>query len=263
MMTGAGVYAQTQTHAMVGTKNPFASLIGTVLEHDTIKEEVPDDLLYIIGGYSAEETVDKKVPDDLLYIIGGYSAEATVDDNVADGVLSYMAGVYKEHGYNESGSWAKNDYPVFSRNYSRSYVVKQEDLPAYLESEFIVPVYGSLSSGFGYRPRFGRMHKGIDVSLTTGDPVKCSLPGVVTKVAYEGGGYGNYVVVAHSGGVETRYAHLSETLVEAGDKVKAGDIIGLGGNTGNSTGPHLHFEIRYNGEALNPLGCFGLSSVYR
>lgn len=109
-----------------------------------------------------------------------------------------------------------------------------------------------ITSKYGFRPRFGRMHKGIDLKIYVGEPIYTVADGVVTKDAYEYRGYGNYIVVKHSKGYETRYAHLSKRIVQKGDKVKAGDKIGLAGNTGLSTGPHLHFEIRRNGKALDP-----------
>ncbi len=109
-----------------------------------------------------------------------------------------------------------------------------------------------VTSGFGYRPRFGRMHRGIDVKVYTGDPIYAAFDGKVRIVRYEAGGYGNYVVIRHKNGLETVYAHLSQHLVKVNDEVKAGQTIGLGGNTGRSFGSHLHFETRLMGEAINP-----------
>lgn len=119
-------------------------------------------------------------------------------------------------------------------------------------SEFTMPVEGRVTSEYGYRPRFRRMHRGIDISLQTGDTVRAAFSGVVRIVSFEGNGYGNYVVIRHDNGVETVYGHFSKHLVKREQIVQAGQPIGLGGNTGRSTGPHLHFEIRYLGLALNP-----------
>lgn len=119
-------------------------------------------------------------------------------------------------------------------------------------SEFQMPVNGELTSGYGYRPRFRRMHRGVDLSLRTGDTVRAAFSGKIRIVNYESGGYGKYVVIRHDNGVETVYAHFSKHLVEKDQFVRAGEPIGLGGSTGRSTGPHLHFEIRYLGLALNP-----------
>lgn len=119
--------------------------------------------------------------------------------------------------------------------------------------EFVMPLQRKqVTSHFGYRSRFGRMHHGTDLALSIGDEVRAAFSGRVRVVAYEGGGYGKYVVIRHANGLETVYGHLSRQSVREGDIVRAGDVIGLGGNTGRSTGPHLHFEMRFMGIALNP-----------
>jgi murein DD-endopeptidase MepM/ murein hydrolase activator NlpD len=102
---------------------------------------------------------------------------------------------------------------------------------------------------YGYR--HGRRHQGIDLPYPTGTPVPATFDGRVRISDYVGG-YGNLVVIRHANGLETFYGHLSKRSVEAGDWVNAGDIIGLGGSTGRSTGPHLHFETRYRGAAFDP-----------
>lgn len=116
-------------------------------------------------------------------------------------------------------------------------------------SFFNMPYTGIVTSNFGWRE--GRMHQGIDIDLDKGDKVVAAFDGKV-RIAKVQGGYGNVVVVMHPNGLETVYAHLSKLKVKAGDVVRSGDIVGLGGNTGRSTGSHLHFEIRYQGYALNP-----------
>lgn len=115
---------------------------------------------------------------------------------------------------------------------------------------FSWPVSGRISSRFG--PRWGRMHQGIDIAVNTGTPVRASAQGRVTFAGWNGG-YGYLVIVDHGNNVETRYAHLSRIAVKVGQYVSRGTVIGYSGNTGNSTGPHLHFEIRYKGQAVNPL----------
>jgi len=107
-----------------------------------------------------------------------------------------------------------------------------------------------INSAFGMR--HWRWHYGTDLHLITGDPVYASFDGIVRINRYDGGGYGNYVLVRHYNGLETLYGHLSESKVKVGQLVKAGEIIGLGGNTGRSTGPHLHYEVRYEGNAIDP-----------
>lgn len=111
-----------------------------------------------------------------------------------------------------------------------------------------------VNSEFGFR-RF-RWHHGIDLKLTTGDPVFSAFDGIVRMRSYDRNGYGYYVLVRHRNGLETLYGHLSKISVEVGQEVRAGDILGLGGSTGRSTGPHLHFEIRYQGLSINPTEVF-------
>lgn len=107
-----------------------------------------------------------------------------------------------------------------------------------------------VTSNFG--SRWGRMHKGLDIKVYIGDTIRAAFAGKVRIVRYEGGGYGKYVVIRHYNGLETIYGHMSAQLVSEDQTVKAGDPIGLGGNTGRSTGSHLHFETRLCGVALNP-----------
>lgn len=110
----------------------------------------------------------------------------------------------------------------------------------------------NVTSQFGYRPRFRRVHKGLDVKVYTGDTICSAFDGKVRVVKYDRGGYGYYVVVRHNNGLETIYGHLSKQLVKVDQEVKAGEPIGLGGNTGRSFGSHLHFETRLLGEAIDP-----------
>lgn len=107
-----------------------------------------------------------------------------------------------------------------------------------------------LTSNFG--ARWGRQHKGLDIKVYIGDTIRAAFDGKVRIVRYERAGYGKYIVIRHYNGLETIYGHLSKQLVEEDQEVKAGDVIGLGGNTGRSTGSHLHFETRLCGVALNP-----------
>ena len=109
--------------------------------------------------------------------------------------------------------------------------------------EFVMPIETrQITSHYGYRRSFGRMHYGVDLKLSVGDTVRAAFSGKVRIRAYEGRGYGNYLVIRHPNGLETVYGHMSRSIVREGTVVKAGDPIGLGGNTGRSTGPHLHFE---------------------
>ncbi len=116
---------------------------------------------------------------------------------------------------------------------------------------FVMPTPSRvITSNFG--ARWGRQHKGLDIKVYVGDTIRAAFSGKVRIVKYEAKGYGKYVVIRHYNGLETYYAHMSKQLVHEDQEVKAGDPIGLGGNTGRSTGSHLHFETRLCGVALNP-----------
>lgn len=126
--------------------------------------------------------------------------------------------------------------------------------------KFAMPCPGYVTSPYGYRKRFRRQHKGIDLKVNIGDTIYAAFDGRVRLTKYEARGYGKYVVVRHTNDLETVYGHLSRFLVEPGTYVKAGDPIALGGNTGRSTGPHLHFETRYMGYAINPAAIFDFAN---
>lgn len=118
-----------------------------------------------------------------------------------------------------------------------------------------MPICGEVTSPFG--PRHGRMHYGVDLELDKGDPVVCAFEGMVRISRYHRQ-FGNVVVVRHPNGLETLYGHLSERMVEPGAAVEAGQVIGLGGSTGRSTGDHLHFETRYLGQPIDPQFLFNI-----
>lgn len=120
-----------------------------------------------------------------------------------------------------------------------------------LQGRFYVhPFLGPVTSPFGLRNYF--WHFGTDIRVRRGDAIRCALDGIVRVIQNDRYGYGKVVVVRHQKGLETLYGHLSRTMVAVQQRVKAGEIIGSGGRTGRSTGPHLHFEIRYCGEPFDP-----------
>ena len=118
-------------------------------------------------------------------------------------------------------------------------------------SGYVWPVQGVLTSAFGWR--WGRMHEGIDIAVGSGTPIVSSAPGTVIVAGWSGG-YGNLVVVDHGNGVATAYAHNTSVTVGVGQSVAQGQLVAYSGNTGNSTGPHSHFEVRINGSPVDPLG---------
>lgn len=126
---------------------------------------------------------------------------------------------------------------------------------AWADCDHHIPICGRVTSPFG--TRWGRNHYGTDLKLQPGDPVACAFAGKVRISRYHRD-FGHVVVVRHPNGLETLYGHMSKRLVEVGDDLEAGDLVGLGGSTGRSTGSHLHFETRYLGHPINPAELFDL-----
>lgn len=161
--------------------------------------------------------------------------------------------------YIKDGERMMND-ELFTKNWNNTLMdpfgVEYSSLPDRVtmwlvdeNSDFCCPYQTKVYSKFGIRR--GRRHQGCDLPLKTGDPVFAAFDGKV-RISTFTRGYGNLVVIRHANGLETAYGHLSQRNVEVGDWVSAGDKVGLGGSTGRSTGPHLHFETRYQGYAFDP-----------
>lgn len=148
-----------------------------------------------------------------------------------------------------------NVYPDWNNEHVQAYkdVVVPETYMFDLTG-FCMPTENTrITDIFGYRPRRRRMHYGLDVKVYVGDTIRSAFDGKVRIVKNQGRrGYGKYVVIRHNNGLETVYGHLSKQIVEVNQEVKAGEPIGLGGNTGRSTGSHLHFETRFLGIPLDP-----------
>lgn len=144
-------------------------------------------------------------------------------------------------------------YPTWNNDYTRSYGVQ---LPTEYKIDlrrFHMPCDSRMvTSHYGYRRSFRRQHYGTDIKVFIGDTIRAAFSGKVRVVSYERRGYGNYVVIRHPNGLETVYGHMSKNLVKPDQIVKAGEAIGLGGNTGRSTGSHLHFETRFLGQFIDP-----------
>ena len=146
-------------------------------------------------------------------------------------------------------------YPTWNNEYTRAYGVA---LPSEYKIDlrnFHMPCDSRMvTSHYGYRRSFRRQHYGTDIKVFVGDTIRAAFSGKVRVVADQGRrrGYGKYVVIRHPNGLETVYGHLSRHLVKPDQIVKAGEVIGLGGNTGRSTGSHLHFETRFLGQFINP-----------
>ena len=164
--------------------------------------------------------------------------------------------------YVQTGCVEADQQKIYSECWSESYLFPYYNIPLSSLPEstpiklvdslraYHYPYKGYISSRFG--PRNGRRHNGMDLSLRTGDTIRAVFNGKVRYSQFHENGYGELVVIRHDNGLETFSAHLSKRLVKAGERVVAGQAIGLGGSTGRSTGPHLHFEFRYKGQAFDP-----------
>ncbi|MDO6437122.1 M23 family metallopeptidase [Cyclobacterium sp. 1_MG-2023] len=172
---------------------------------------------------------------------------------VAEKVLIDSIWITAHEYYGRWDSHKINSYDFDPREFKDTIPVTLYN--SYYGSGWSAPLENTkINSDFGRR-RY-RWHHGIDLKLKTGDPIRSAFDGIVRITSYERYGYGHYVVIRHRNGLETIYGHLSKKEVKVGQEIRAGDIIGLGGSTGRSTGPHLHFEIRYQGLSINPTEIF-------
>ncbi len=191
--------------------------------------------------------------------------DLTVVDTISSGNDALLVVLYS----NNTWKYVRNravvkDKEVFERYWENYNLFPYRDVDMSVMPQSVVidlvdstksyhcPFQGTVSPRGKYGPRGRRQHQGVDLPLKTGDPVYATFCGRVRFSAYNNGGYGNLVIVRHDNGLETYYGHLSERLVQPNQWVEAGQIIGLGGSTGRSSGPHLHFETRYYGQVFDP-----------
>lgn len=197
-------------------------------------------------GDDKKAKVKKETPDTTKIIVNSvdFSESMGLNDEETDTLLIEFPSHDLYYDWNTDKVHPYNFNEAFKEDSIILTLTQPEDCG------FSMPYKGtSLTSLFGWRKH--RPHFGTDIRLIVGDSIVSAFDGMVryAKYCY---GYGNCVVVRHRNGLETVYAHLSKILVKPGDILEAGNILGLGGNTGRSTGPHLHFEIRYLGQALDP-----------
>lgn len=199
--------------------------------------------------YGQEETATGGPEDAETYVEPGNAVIA--DEAVPMDVWSPADSAWHIPAYDTYGDW--NTDQIFERRPDFKDTVLLQ--LAWAECDHAMPTCGKVTSPFG--PRHGRHHYGTDLKLQTGDTVVSAFAGKVRISRYHRD-FGHVVVVRHANGLETLYGHLSKRLVEAGDDVEAGDVLGLGGSTGRSTGSHLHFETRYLGQPIDPAKLFDL-----
>lgn len=207
-----------------------------------------------------EENLDQENQDTSL-ITGDYFNDEllTTDELVYDSNAVAFNDWFFSHStviYNFTKAPCQNIYQLWDTVFVHPYkfdIFKMLDSTTIIlvdnKSRYVHPMKNYITSGFGYRWR--HYHFGTDIKLSVGDSVFCAFDGMV-RVTKRSKSYGNVIVVRHNNGLETVYAHLSASNVKTNQVVKAGDLLGYGGSTGHSTGPHLHFEIRYLGQPINP-----------
>jgi murein DD-endopeptidase MepM/ murein hydrolase activator NlpD len=212
--------------------NTPATVIGKQVEED-LKIEKPKPLL----------TADIVPSQRELKIIDSLSLEQELE---VEELLFPADEVYQ--GWNNS-----TVNPYGSLSMPDSFTIDLQHVTMPIDNEAI-----RVTSPYGFRR--GRPHKGIDLKVQVGDTIRAAWDGKIRVKRFEKRGYGNFLILRHSNGLETVYGHLSKFLVDADQVVQAGDPIALGGNTGRSTGPHLHFETRFLGQPINPAEIFDFSN---
>jgi len=210
---------------------------------------VPKPLITVVTKELKEYSVE--IPFEVAYEDNSniYKGESSVKKAGTKGEKKVQAEIIKENGVETTRVILKEE--VLSQPSTKVvYKGTKEAPPRIGTGSFIRPSRGSITSSFGRR--WGRMHEGIDIGMPVGSEVKASDGG---KVIFAGrkDAYGLCVIIDHGGNMTTLYAHNSKLLVSKGDKVFQGEMIAKSGNTGRSTGPHLHFEIRINGTPVNPI----------
>lgn len=250
-------------------ENDYEILIDSLLSLDTIPINLINQLHVYSELCSKDEAElvslldslfeEEKIPKHYLNSLNIYMASHSEWNKMPRGISAYVPYDHSHYPANVLyGTWNTEK----TNPYSNCTLVEDDGRKLLLVDslsfcEYVHPFEGMVTSQFGFR--YYRDHNGIDVDLEVGDPVKSAFSGMV-RVAKNYTGYGRVVVVRHYNGLETLYAHLHRIKVKPGDLVEAGDIIGLGGNSGNSTGSHLHFEVRYKGRPLNPASIIDFSN---
>lgn len=191
----------------------------------------------------------------LLLIASGVSAQDVLSEPVHLHRPMEMVDVVPSHDMllNEANVIPSDDmYPTWTNTVVHYNATLPDSFRIDLRNYVMPTPSTKITDIFGYRPNRRRMHHGLDIKVQTGDTIYAAFDGKVRITSYQRRGYGHYVVIRHNNGIETLYAHLSKKLVNVNQNVKAGDPIGLGGNTGRSSGAHLHFETILMGKSIDP-----------
>ena len=233
-------------------------------------------MLLVAGVASAQNTTNNKInkdslPADAIIVkrvpLASGEAFDVKDVLVVDTIPSTSEGLSIVLYNDNTWRYVRNrdidvlDETIYTQNWDTSkihaYNVELKDLPMSMVIDLVdtlksyhYPFKGRVTSKYG--PRRRGIHQGTDIDLETGDPIYATFDGRVRHTTYVARGYGHLIIIRHDNGLETFYAHLSEVNVKSGDWVTAGQVIGKGGNTGRSTGSHLHYEMRYKGHSFDP-----------
>lgn len=239
---------------------------GDIEEENTTKKDTVSALV-ITPSNPMYDNLSSMSGDEIISLIDSLLDQKLIPKNLLRELNAYVEERLTEHDFYISLTNFYEDTPIPSNsmydNWDTEHISPYDDeLSANDTSvmltlvdvenlcDFVMPISNPvITSNFGYRE--GRAHNGIDLDLQVWDPVVASFDGMV-RIALKHPGYGRVVVIRHYNGLETLYAHLHRLKVEPGDIVEAGQVIGLGGSSGRSTGSHLHYELRFKGKPLNP-----------
>jgi murein DD-endopeptidase MepM/ murein hydrolase activator NlpD len=234
LLIGQSVYAFHKNDRLLTAHEPTKKNDDTV-QYAGLKNITYEELSFLVDSLLDLDTVKQSDVDLVNY----YSRLLIKEKVRLDGIPA--SDIYED--FDEQAVFTITPEAEFPE--TQTLVIINDSLGSYFH-----PREGYITSKYGWRDK--KMHKGMDILLKKGDPVKCAFNGMV-RIARRQGGFGNVVIVRHYNGLETVYAHLSKIKVKPGEIVAAGQLLGLGGSTGHSSGPHLHFEVRFKGQALNPM----------
>jgi len=240
------VYAQTKAKDLFKVKTPKIQYVRPDTTILIKYEEFPDE------NSDADQSVYFN-PKKELSIVSEDTSELDLGEQhiveVSEEVLLDSTWIKIAGYYSIWDTHNINPYRMDGRELKDTVDIKLYDLA--LNRNYKMPLTETpITSHFAYRGY--RWHYGTDLDLDTGDTIRAAFDGVVRINKWDGGGYGNYIVVRHYNGLETLYGHMSKPIAKVGEFLKAGDVIGLGGSTGRSSGPHLHYEVRYEGNPIDP-----------